>query len=192
MKAEDKQLTNLQQVLSGLAAGTTGSLVIGPTELIKVQLSVSRQMGSDRLRPSVLIVKIFKKEGLQGLTRGLGMTWLRDCPSVAVYFWTYEFLKALFTPAGGTLPFLGQLMAGGGAGCFSWLSTYPVDVIKTQVQTGKGNTILEAVKHVLATDGPFGFLKGILPCLLRAFPVNATIFCIYEYLTAAWMFYTLR
>jgi len=78
-------LTNTQSFVSGLVAGTTGTLVMGPTELIKVQLSVSRAMGKDRKRPGAVFASIIKENGIRGFTRGLGMTWLRDCPSVGKF-----------------------------------------------------------------------------------------------------------
>jgi len=182
---EKVPLTNFQSFVSGLAAGTSGSLVIGPSELIKVQLSLSRSMGNQRRRPWPLLKEILHTHGLRGMTRGLGMTWLRDCPSVGVYFWTYESLKTLLSREN-KMSIVAQIFAGGAAGCSSWFSTYPIDVIKTHIQTGKSSSVKEAVQSVVQSEGLRGFTKGALPCLVRAFPVNATIFCIYEFLVDLW------
>jgi len=156
---------------------------MGPTELIKVQLSVSTTMGKDRKRPLPLIADIIRQHGFTGLTRGLWLTWLRDCPSVGVYFLAYEYLKVLFA-TNNKLSVTAQLCAGGFAGCLSWASTYPFDVLKTHVQTGRSNTLSAAAKDIMKTEGIYGFVRGSMPCLVRAFPVNATIFFVYEFLVS--------
>jgi len=39
---------------------------------------------------------------------------------------------------------------------------------------------MDVVQQTLKQHGPGGFFKGIVPCLLRAGPVNAGSFLIYE------------
>jgi len=90
---------------------------------------------------------------VRGLYRGGLVTALRDVPSHGVYFACYELCRELLDPgsrsgrsgggggAGGagdskssSSSSLALLAAGGIAGAASWLSVYPLDVIKTRVQ----------------------------------------------------------
>ncbi len=73
-----------------------------------------------------------------------------------------------------------ELLAGGGAGVLSWASIIPVDVIKTRIQNGFQGGSLECARTILREEGPKGLFRGAAPCLLRAFPVNACTFFVYE------------
>ena len=65
------------------------------------------------------------------------------------------------------------LFSGGIAGICSWLFTYPMDVIKTRIQSGETNTIYQSyIKGNL--------FRGLSVCLLRSFIVNSIGFFIYE------------
>lgn len=50
-------------------------------------------------------------------------------------------------------------------------------VVKSRWQTDDSyKTISSCVRHLLATEGPSAFFKGLTPALLRAFPANAATF----------------
>ena len=61
------------------------------------------------------------------------------------------------------------------------LVIYPVDVVKSHVQTsqnigGKSSTGYETAVRLYRTHGLGVFTRGLGVCLLRAFPVNAVVF----------------
>ena len=130
--------------------------------------------------------KIYLRDGVHGLTRGLGLTILRETPSFGVYFMSYEFIssrlkKRLDSPV--STPVL--LLSGGLAGQCSWLSTYPVDVIKTRIQNdsrGEFKGAIDCVKRTWLESGVGGFFRGLSATMMRAFPVNAATF-----LTVTWI-----
>lgn len=74
------------------------------------------------------------------------------------------------------------LFSGGMSGIVSWLSTYPVDVIKSRLQAdGVGGVtqykgILDCVRKSYQEEGWKVFTRGLTSTLLRAFPVNAATF----------------
>ena len=74
---------------------------------------------------------------------------------------------------------MGTLIAGGCAGCVSWGCVYPIDVIKTHIQTspvgaqGNNLTMLKVARQIYATSGISGFFTGIGVVLIRAFAVNS-------------------
>jgi solute carrier family 25 carnitine/acylcarnitine transporter 20/29 len=120
-----------------------------------------------------------------------------------VYFTTYEVLKQKLSPRedGKNRSIPGLLLSGGIAGSVSWASTYPVDVVKTRLQTAKRGAykgVLDCVSKCWQEGGVRIFFKGrlfhqliinhtlgLFPTLVRSFPVNASIFFVYDYLTAA-------
>jgi solute carrier family 25 (mitochondrial carnitine/acylcarnitine transporter), member 20/29 len=68
-----------------------------------------------------------------------------------------------------------------------WCSIYPIDVIKSKIQTDcfskekrKYSSSLDCAKKIYAKEGIRGFFKGFGPCILRAGPVNASSFVAFE------------
>uniref|UniRef100_A0A3Q3JH62 Uncharacterized protein n=1 Tax=Monopterus albus TaxID=43700 RepID=A0A3Q3JH62_MONAL len=104
-----------------------------------------------------------------------------DC--VCKYFLTYDVLtRSLGCEPDDPYMIPKLLFAGGMSGIASWLSTYPVDVIKSRLQAdGVGgvsqyNGIMDCVRQSLQKEGWRAFTRGLTSTLLRAFPVNATTF----------------
>jgi len=79
------------------------------------------------------------------------------------------------------------LTAGGLSGMLFWLSIYPVDVIKSHLMTDatardkrKYRGVLDCTRRVYAAGGMQALWRGFIPCMVRAFPVNAVTFFAYE------------
>jgi solute carrier family 25 (mitochondrial carnitine/acylcarnitine transporter), member 20/29 len=146
---------------------------------------------------------IFKTEGFFGFYKGLGATAARDIPSIGIYFFIYKNGRDLLgkleqknqTNVSTTKPYTPSswvdLMAGGLAGTLSWGLIYPLDVIKTvtQVSTKPVDGNLRAYKDMHSWEvgtslfkhhGWNIFYRGVGPTVLRAFPVNAATFFLYE------------
>lgn len=77
--------------------------------------------------------QIWNSEGIRGIYRGLGITVAREIPAFGLYFSSYEFMTRQSGPSKpvGTLH---MMAAGGMAGVFSWLFTYPIDFLKSRLQ----------------------------------------------------------
>lgn len=81
-----------------------------------------------------------------------------------------------------------QIIGGGIAGMMTWASAYPLDVVMSKMQAqgaqakyeGKRRGMLWHIRDTYRTGGLKEFFKGLEPCLLRAFPVNAIIFLTFE------------
>lgn len=96
------------------------------------------------------------------------------------------------------------LLCGGLAGVITWASIFPLDVIKTRVQTqvlqssslstGEQRTLLqsdaakprlssmEIARQAYQTEGAGVFFRGLGVCSVRAFVVNAVQWAVYEYM----------
>jgi len=187
--SKEKPLTISQVYLSGCLVGIFTSLLISPVELIKSRLQIQDKV-IHYTGPIDCAIKIIKKDGPQGLYRGVSSTWIRDVSSFGVYFAAYELLKRAIQPNEKEKQSLlqqglGQLFAGGMGGVFAWMSTYPADVIKSRLQTqqdGKYKGFIDCASKIFREEGYSAFFKGLSPTLIRAFPVNAAIFAVYEIL----------
>ncbi|KAI9281290.1 mitochondrial carrier domain-containing protein [Umbelopsis sp. AD052] len=191
----NKELSLGEIGVAGMGAGLVMAFFNCPVELLKVKLQTQSAAGvigaNGKLEPPYKGVidcgiRTSRASGILGLYRGMGITLLRDVPSFASYFITYEGLKKLFQamkkdPENNPLTSFELLMAGGLAGFGAWIPAYPQDVIKSRLQN---DLSYKSARHVVATimktTGPKAFFNGIGPTLARAFPANAATFFAYE------------
>ena len=67
--------------------------------------------------------------------------------------------------------------AGGAAGVAMWIPVFPVDTIKSRLQSAEGNpTISGTIKQLYARGGLKAFFPGLAPAMARAVPANAATF----------------
>jgi hypothetical protein len=130
---------------------------------------------------------IYSQEGLRGLYRGGLVTAARDIPACAAYFTSYEAVKRLMNSKFGEKKTTNTLVAGAAAGVLSWLVVYPLDCVKSVIQTSpsttnqdKGKNLLQVIRREYNNHGIKFFFRGLTPTILRAVPVNAITFLIYE------------
>ncbi|RDB18575.1 Mitochondrial basic amino acids transporter [Hypsizygus marmoreus] len=131
--------TLAQITLAGAGSGIVSSIITTPTELIKIRQQSSLIPTSTH----AVALQIFREAGLGGLYRGITATALRDC-GYGAYFLAYEATLRYFAsrpteasprPTGQNGPsWPALLIAGGLAGIFGWLATFPLDVVKTRMQ----------------------------------------------------------
>lgn len=162
---------------------------------------------------SAVALKIVKDAGIFGLYRGWTATAMRDI-GYGAYFFAYEATLRLFSSHGSDRtgeksipPWIPLLIAGGLAGIAGWVTTFPLDVIKTRIQgserafppsPGRRNSltalvsreppptadpfrnILSTVIYSYRTEGVSVFFRGLSPTLIRAIPVNMVTFATFE------------
>lgn len=62
-----------------------------------------------------------------------------------------------------------------------WVSTYPVDVAKTVIQSSTCNqTIYGTLNTIYRESGTSGWFRGLNATILRAFPTNVAILGTYH------------
>lgn len=167
--------------LGGVATGAVQSLLLTPVELIKIRL----QLQQTKSGPITLAKSILRRQGLQGLYRGLTITVLRDAPAHGLYFWTYEYVRERLHPGcrkTGQENLRTMLVAGGLAGVASWVACYPLDVVKTRLQQGHGayEGIADCFRKSVKQEGYTVLWRGLGTAVARAFVVNGAIFAAYE------------
>lgn len=181
--------TPTNQFLAGAAAGAIQCVICCPMELAKTRMQMQgtgeKKKSTRKLYKNSLdcLVRIYRREGLSGVNRGMLTTLIRETPGFGVYFLAYDVLtRSLGCEADDRYMIPKLLFAGGMAGIASWLSTYPVDVIKSRLQAdGVGgvnqySSIADCVRQSVRREGYMVFTRGLTSTLLRAFPVNAATF----------------
>jgi len=139
--------TIAQIALAGAGSGIVSSIVTTPTELIKIR----QQSLLTRTTAREVVLQIVHESGLAGLYRGITVTALRDC-NYGAYFAAYEATCRYLSSSSTTSPdplvqaetrlsWLALLLAGGIAGIAGWLATFPLDVVKTRMQSSPTTTI---------------------------------------------------
>ena len=140
------------KVLSSFYTGLLGCLVICPLEDLKIK----RQMSHPNTQFSI--------SQFNSSYKYIHLVSLREIPAITVYFSSYRCLKEQQ---------INIVLAGGISGVLSWLITYPIDTIKSRMQSNLCSTLTESIK--------IGNLYHVLGyCLFRAFIVNGASFYSYE------------
>ena len=77
----------------------------------------------------------------------------------------------------GELSLVAVMCAGAAAGVAMWIPVFPVDTVKSRLQTAEGNvTIGGIVRQLYGKGGVKAFFPGFGPALARAVPANAATF----------------
>ncbi|XP_016406277.1 mitochondrial basic amino acids transporter-like [Sinocyclocheilus rhinocerous] len=181
--------TPMNQFLAGAAAGAIQCVICCPMELAKPRMQMQgtgeKKSSSRKVYKNSLdcLARIYQREGLRGVNRGMVTTLIRETPGFGVYFLAYDLLtRSLGCEPEDPYMIPKLLFAGGMSGIASWLSTYPVDVIKSRLQAdGVGgkyqySSIMDCTRKSIQREGWRVFTRGLTSTLLRAFPVNATTF----------------
>ncbi|KAF8078725.1 mitochondrial carrier [Lyophyllum atratum] len=197
------RLTLMGHGIAGLFAGLTSTLIATPIELLKVKLQLqSQRSASDRQfkGPVDCARQIIRAQGILGMWSGFtGSLAFRSN-----FFWMFLSFEALmrgFSRLAGT-PY--EISVGsanfvaGGLGSFAfWGMAIPADNVKNRMMshpyplpypqpsasmqaTVTRPSFISTARHIYSSNGIAGFFRGLGPCLLRAFPVNACAFFVYE------------
>lgn len=138
-------------LISGFTAGIIGSAIICPADNYKCKKQLKSTMS-------------FR------MYRGLHGTMLREGPCIMLYFQAYFFLRPYRNM---DYPYFSNFLAGALTGLVSW-SLYPLDTVKTRVQT----TEMGLYKALITP----GLWNGFRIAWTRAFFVNGCGFMVYEHL----------
>lgn len=181
-------LTLPQYYTCGVAGGLTNSLLASPIEHVRIRLQTQVGSGPDATYKGPLdCIRQLRAQGK--LMRGLGPTALREGHGIGVYFLTYEALVAEEIRNGvsrANIPTWKLCTFGALSGTLLWLMVFPIDVIKSVMQTDDlarpkfGSSSFSVAKEMWRRYGVSSFFKGFGPTMLRAAPANAATFATFE------------
>ncbi|GAA5943551.1 uncharacterized protein JCM15063_006452 [Sporobolomyces koalae] len=212
LSTPDAEPSLAQITIAGSISGIFTSIITTPIERLKIL-----QQSQTVSQPS--IVSLLRTHSIRSLYRGFVPTLLRDT-AYGPYFLTYEYIvrggSFNLWPEGGRRRIRGDLkeevdselwgdattlpessgrilIAGGLAGIVGWGITFPIDVVKTKMQS----TSIDTSASSSSTQHPYGtlrssfktayreggykvFLAGLGPTLVRSVPVNMVTFAVFE------------
>ncbi|KAF3927948.1 Mitoferrin-2 [Dactylellina cionopaga] len=179
-EVKDGQFTTAQISAAGFFSAIPMTLITAPFERVKVLLQIQGQSSGPKKYANGLDVvrQLYTEGGIRSVFRGSFATLARDGPGSAAYFAAYEYTKRALTPAGSTEMSLPAIIAAGGAaGIAMWVSIFPIDTVKSKLQSAEGKvTVGGIVRELYGKGGVKAFFPGLTPALLRAVPANAATF----------------
>ncbi|KAL5171866.1 Calcium-binding mitochondrial carrier protein SCaMC-1 [Glycine soja] len=182
-----KHIHASRYLIAGGVAGAASRTATAPLDRLKVVLQI--QTTQSHIMPA--IKDIWKKGGLLGFFRGNGLNVLKVAPESAIRFYSYEMLKSFITRAKGdeakaaNIGAMGRLLAGGIAGAVAQTAIYPMDLVKTRLQThacksGRIPSLGTLSKDIWVQEGPRAFYRGLIPSLLGIIPYAGIDLAAYE------------
>lgn len=178
--------------ISGAFSGLAASFVLTPVELVKCNMQVSNLVSNSKVAPatySSVIRQVLKTDGFSGLWHGLSSTLVREMAGTAVWFASYEEALRVYNRINPGRENMNLLASGATAGFMFNLSIYPVDTIKSNVQTSQAMKLMAKTDFIsviaLLVSKPGGvrnLYSGLGITLVRSIPANAVIFYTYEWL----------
>jgi solute carrier family 25 (mitochondrial carnitine/acylcarnitine transporter), member 20/29 len=175
---------------AGFFSAIPQTLITAPFERVKIILQIQ---GQKELAPGEkprysggldVVRQLYKEGGIRSVYRGSLMTLARDGPGSAAYFATYETIKRSLTPKdpvtgkpSGDLSLSAVMVAGGAAGVAMWIPVFPVDTVKSRLQSAEGSSsIMGTIRELYGKGGFKAFFPGMGPAMARAVPANAATF----------------
>ncbi|ODQ67489.1 mitochondrial carrier [Nadsonia fulvescens var. elongata DSM 6958] len=187
----DTRLSSGQFYLSGAAAGIANGFLASPIEHIRIRLQTQTSVPLLYNGPIDCIKKMYVGSGFAGIFRGLNPTLIREGHGMGMYFLAFEALVKKDMSRNKIerkeIPGWRLCTYGAAAGYAMWFTCYPIDVIKSKLQTDalsktsqQYSSAIDCAKKIYTTNGIRGFFRGFLPTILRAAPVNACTFYAFE------------
>lgn len=158
--------------VAGMLSGATTAFFTAPLDLIRTQQMAMKTTSSMKEASR----RVLAKDGVLGLYRGLGLTMMGLAPTWALYWFVYKNLKSFQVQSWEMREDspLTHLVAAMGAGVCTTISTNPIWVVKTRLQTqslqlNPGHTRYNGVAHAVSTiirqEGVHAFFRGVVPSL---------------------------
>ncbi|CZT15230.1 related to solute carrier family 25 member 39 [Ramularia collo-cygni] len=201
----------VSDVYAPLAAGSLArvlaAIVVSPIEMLRTRMQAHQTKEKNVMRATMVELRdMVGTQGYTSLWRGLTLTFWRDVPFSALYWWGYEFGRERLheqrrrrgSMAGrelGTKELLtDSFIAGASSGLIAALVTTPFDVGKTRQQTvvssnmsleqkralPESRTMPRFLWHIYRNEGMSGLFKGWAARCLKVAPACAIMISSYE------------
>lgn len=194
-KEEHPRMSYADFYKAGAFAWTMGTIFECPIDLLKSQMQVQiiRQKTIAHYETPYNAESMFscakyivQHNGLRGLYQGLAPHLLRNTFGGSIHLGTFHSLREWYAHSNGTtsdrVGASVNLAAGGLGGFLFWLIFFPVDVVKSSIQTDslhkpdrRYTGVSDAVSKLYKEGGWKRFYKGFSPCLIRSVPANAVL-----------------
>lgn len=173
-----------QVALASAISGVAVACWLTPVEYVKCRLQAKHTSKMYNSAFDCLMKTVYEKRGVLKLSTGLSATMGREVPGAVMYFGAYEGVKYVLAPNQKDLPLWKTMVSGGAAGVAYWSAIYPIDLVKSRMQTSENKSgtlsFRQEFIRVYRSSGATGLYKGIGVTVPRAVISNAVIFGVYE------------
>lgn len=186
-------LSFLQLIVAGSLAGLFQTCVTYPLETIRTRLTLGTGLGVRFNSITEVLVHTVRTEGVAGLYKGIGPTFLSGSPYVGLQMTCYEIFKrnmSSWTESQSTsTASFAKLVAGAWAGIIAQTITYPGDTIRRRMQMNGMNgearlykNSWDCTKKLVRNEGMTALFNGYGANLIRGLPGAAIQFWAYDML----------
>jgi len=183
-KSLNRDLKQLDFFLVGGFVGFCSGFISTPFEMVKVQLQLDNISGKKFKGSLNCATIILQNHGIRGIYTGFNSNMIRESLFASTYFGLYENIKRkLTTLISGPLAIP---ISGGLSGATAWVVSFPLDVIKSNVQSkspisGDHLSMKQIIQLKYRKQGLQGFYFGVRSSIIRAFIVSSIRFSTYEF-----------
>lgn len=176
----------------GLASGVPESLIVTPTQVIKVRMQAKEHLGRFS-GPLDCFRKTIAMEGLPSMYIGFGPTLWRNCVWNTVYFATMHKLKTMLPKAESKIwDMTTTLVSGFGGAVFATCFNAPFDVVKSRFQSQikiagtipKYRNTWQSLFLIYKEEGLDSIYKGFKPKAIRMGLGGAVAMTMFEFVIA--------
>ncbi|EIE18155.1 mitochondrial carrier, partial [Coccomyxa subellipsoidea C-169] len=185
-------------LVAGSAAGATAVLVTYPLDLVRTRLAYDTEANGPvpRVRLTIrgVLAATVRQEGALGLYRGIGPTLCGILPYAGLKFYVYQSLKQQYRRWPGEhhlqkLPVGVMLTFGACSGLVAQTFTYPLDVVRRQMQvqhlidwqaTQQIRSTWQGLRLIISQQGSRALFAGLSLNYMKVVPSTAIGFTIYD------------
>ena len=173
--------TSTRILVSSAVIGIFTALIQTPVEHIRIRMNCP-VYGNDYSGSIDALIKMRRIYGIKNVMKGYTLTVMREFWYYIFFFNIYENTKNVFTVLG--YKNLGISMGGMTSGPISWFMTYPLDTLKTQMQTDHLAspvwTVRKYLQHLARTRLLLTLYNGLGTVLMRSVLTNLLYFNVWE------------
>lgn len=130
------------------------------------------------------MLRIVRDEGITSLWSGLRPALAMSVPATVLYMMAYEELRRkLHASSNATVSAWAPLLAGTSARAIAAAAVAPIELIRTQMQSGiweRGLGLIGGLRRTTAVHGVGGLYRGLVPTLFRDIPFSGLYWTLYE------------
>jgi len=181
------QISVAERFVAGALAGLTAQTAIYPMEVAKTRLAIAASGEYKGILDC--LSSVYRSEGTRALYKGLAPALTGIIPYAGVDLCVFSLLKDSYQARyPDEAPGVFSLLACGAISstCATFFA-YPLVVIRTRLQAQgmPGRPVLysgmfDCAGKILASEGPKGFYRGIIPNFLKAIPAISSSYVVYE------------
>ncbi|KAJ5111398.1 mitochondrial carrier [Penicillium argentinense] len=169
-----KQVTPLQSILAGGAAGGFESLITYPTEYLKTRQQLLQPGATETQSLVRLLTSTIRQHGISALYTGSGVFCSSNASKSAIRFFTFDLARgSMPADTAGKVTPIGNMCAGLLAGVAeAVIVVTPGETIKTKmIDDRAGPRLYRSTNHgiisILAKNGWSGLYRGVIPVTLK-------------------------